>query len=304
MNVTTDCRKNVGIQSLLDGQDVRRVSVEGQNWYAAVDVVRLLGDQTEPRELWEQLKLREPPLAHRALQMEFPAVPGRPEASEGLDVEGVFRLVQAIPSPRAERLKSWLARSARQRLEEAENPELLALRARNLYERRGYPRRWVDKRLRGMSARHELTAEWYKRGVSDSEQYRNLTNRLMHSAFGMDVEEYRRYKKLAGTRQPLRDHMSDLELALTSLGETTAVALHQARQSQGLEQLDADAKDAGEIVAQTLAQIERRSGRPVLQPSGNHTGARPRRRHPGQEVASEARSDQNPSPAGATRTVA
>jgi len=302
--MTTDRASNVGIRALLDGQDVRRIEIEGKHWYSAVDVVQLLSDAPDSQAFWAHLKEREPQLAQRVRQVDLPAIAGKPDTNEAVDVEGVFRVVQSIPTPKAERLKSWLARSARQRLEEAENPELLALRARKLYERKGYPRRWVDKRLRGISARHELTAEWYKRGVGDSEQFRLLTNHLMQSAFGMDVEGYRRYKNLAGTRQPLRDHMSDLELALTSLGETAAVALHQARNSQGLEQLDADAKDAGEIVAQTLTQIEQRSGRPVLQPAPNRVSPRPRRWHPGKEVASDAQNDQNPTSAGATRTVA
>ena len=180
----------------------------------------------------------------------------------------------------------WLARSATRRLQEAENTERLVLRARRLYERRGYSRRWVDKRLHGMSARHELTGEWHKRGATESESFRALTNRLMHSGFGMDAEMYRRYKNLTGASRNLRDHMSDLELALTTLGETVAVALHRARDSHGFDQLDADARDAGEIVAQTRQQIEHRSGRPVAQPGRHQPPARaPRKTRPGAELA-------------------
>lgn len=298
-------RGPVSLGALLEGEQIRRIAQEDQTWYAAVDVVALLADDHTGVALWDELKQREPHLRQLVSHVEFSSVSGRPDTSEGIALEGLFRLIQSIPSARAERLKDWLARSAREHLLEAENPELLAARARKLYEQKGYSRRWVDKRLRGISARHELTGEWYKRGVSDSEQFRALTNSLMRGAFGMDVENYRRYKNLAGGNQNLRDHMSDLELALTTLGETAAVALHQARESSGMAQLEADTAEAGEIVAQTRQQIERRGGRSVVQP-GNHvhlpsrrTGATLRA-----ELADEARDRHNSSPPRPVRTVA
>jgi hypothetical protein len=188
-----------------------------------------------------------------------------------VDLPGVLRLVQAIPSPRAEKLKTWLARTAVERMAEAQNPELAVLRTRKLYESRGYSRRWVDKRLRGVSARHELTGEWYKRGATESDQFRALTNTIMQVAFGMDVEGYRRHKGLFKTGENLRDHMSDLELALTALGETAAVALHRDRDSREFEDLLSDAKDAGEIVARTRSEIEQRLGHGIVE-AGNHRG--------------------------------
>jgi hypothetical protein len=127
----------------------------------------------------------------------------------------------------------------------------------------------VDKRLRGVSARHELTGEWYKRGASESEQFRVLTNAIMRGAFGMEVEQYRQFKNLYNSGENLRDHMTDLELALTALGETVAVELHRDHDSRGFERLEADVKAAGEVVARTRAEIEQRMDRPVVQ-SGNH----------------------------------
>ena len=297
----------VGLSTLLEGEEVRRVKgrEDKQTWYAASDVVSLLSDELEAEALWVELKRREPRLVQLIRHMEFPSIPGRPDVSEGVNLKGLFRLIQSVPTPRAARLKDWLARSGSDRVREAENPEILAVRARKLYERKGYSRRWVDKRLRGISARHELTGEWFKRGASESEQFRALTNRLMHNAFGMDVENYRRYKNLTGGNRHLRDHMSDLELALTTLGETVAVALHQARDTSGMEQLEADTAEAGEIVAQTRQQIERRSGRAVIDP-GNHAPPARRRRgaHPGAELADKAGDMHNPSPPHPVRTVA
>ena len=264
-----------GIQGLLnDRERVRRVEQEGRALYAVVDVVAQLGDSRRPAEYWADLKLREPALAGLIEMAEFPVDPdlfdgpdgtARTEALEAVTFDGVLRLVQSIPSSKAERVKRWLAATARERLEELENPELAVLRTRRLYEQKGYSRQWVDKRLRGVSARHELTGEWYKRGAAESDQYRALTNAIMEGAFGMDVEAYRQHKHLFKTGQNLRDHMTDLELALTSLGETVAVALHRDRRAQGFDELARDAKDAGEIVARTRGEIETRTGHKVVE---------------------------------------
>ncbi|HEY2586019.1 MAG TPA: hypothetical protein VGI81_09685 [Tepidisphaeraceae bacterium] len=312
----------VGINALLHGDMVRRIEQEsGPTLYAAVDVVAALTDPQTAPELWEQIKEHESHLARQVQRAEFPAIAGHPQAHEALPLEGVFRLIQSIPSPRAERLKDWLAQSARVHLLEAEDPEMLALRARRIYEKRRYSRRWVDKRLHGVSARQELTGEWHRRGATDSEQFRELTNRLMRRAFGMDVEQYRRYKNLNGS-QNLRDHMSDLELALTTLGETAAVALHQARNSNSFSDLRADTEDAGRIVARTRKQIERLSNRAVVNPgrhriSGGTALDRPRRRRgisedllPGRDasgdtkLAERGQDMQNSSPSHPRRTVA
>jgi hypothetical protein len=280
-----------GFAALLNGETVRRVlAQDGRTLYAAVDVVAALSGSRQPAEYWADLKVREPALANLSQPMSFtPDAEALPVTLDGVDIEGVLRLVQSIPTARAERLRRWLAQTARERLEEENNPELAVMRTRRLYESKGYSRRWVDKRLRGVSARQELTGEWYKRGAAESEQYRALTNILVKGAFGMEVEEYRRHKNLFKTGENLRDHMSDLELALTALGETVAVALHRDHDSRGYEALEADARDAGEIVARTRDEIEARTGRPVVQ-SGNHrdwwTASRRRVAKPGTRVAS------------------
>ena len=280
-----------GFAALLNGETVRRVlAQDGRTLYAAVDVVAALSGSRQPAEYWADLKVREPALANLSQPMSFtPDAEALPVTLDGVDIEGVLRLVQSIPTARAERLRRWLAQTARERLEEENNPELAVMRTRRLYESKGYSRRWVDKRLRGVSARQELTGEWYKRGATESEQYRALTNILVKGAFGMEVEEYRRHKNLFKTGENLRAHMSDLELALTALGETVAVALHRDHDSRGYEALEADARDAGEIVARTRDEIEARTGRPVVQ-SGNHrdwwTASRRRVAKPGTRVAS------------------
>jgi hypothetical protein len=265
-------RRNQGGLSNLLGADVvrRTLTQDGRTLYAAVDIVAAMSGSRQPAEYWADLKVREPGLMKIVQPMAFSAFDGaEPLGLDGVDIEGVLRLVQSIPTARAERVRRWLAQTARERLEEENNPELAVMRTRRLYESRGYSRRWVDKRLRGVSARHELTGEWFKRGATDSDQYRALTNTLMKGAFGMEVEQYRRHKNLFKTGENLRDHMSDLELALTALGETVAVALHRDHDSRGYESLEADARDAGEIVARTRDEIEARTGKAIVQ-SGNH----------------------------------
>jgi hypothetical protein len=298
-------QKQLGeINAILEGDQVRRAQdAQGVMRFAAIDIVGLF--VSDPAGCLEQIKHSDAQVLQSLAPVEFPPREGHSELTEGLTLSGVFRLIQSIPSPRTERIKHWLAKNAADRLLEAENPERLALRARRLYEQRGYSRRWVDKRLRGVSDRQELAREWHHRGATEGEQFRDLTNRLMRTAFGMDVEQYRRYKGLGGSTQNLRDHMSDLELSLTSLAETTAAALSQARNSNSFEQLQADTEDAGQIVAQTREQIERRSGQSVVHP-GNHLPHRPRSRRgrPGTELADRGQDMHNPSATHLVRTVA
>jgi hypothetical protein len=255
-----------GMAGLLSDPRIMRTSVDEQTWYSAIGVAQVLIETDRPAAAWEALKQREPALAKLARNVTFDSNNSTQPQHEALALDGVLRLIQAINTPRAEKLKQWMAESAAQQLEEAENPELALLRARQLYQQRGYSRRWIEKRLRGVSARHELTGEWFRRGAHESDDYRVLTNELMHAAFGMDVEQYRRHKHLGGTTAQLRDHMSDLELALTTLAETTAAVLHRDRESHGVEQLRADVQQAGQIVAGTIADIERRGGKPVVHP--------------------------------------
>jgi hypothetical protein len=260
------------LSALLHSDRVRQWSKDNQTRYAAQDVLAYLTGSAHAGDMWADLKKREPQLAALVEQVDV-AIPageavyaGATEAVDVLDLAGVLRVVQSVPSARAERIKLWLADSATARLEEAEDPELAVLRVRRLYEAKGYSRQWIDSRLSAASARQDLAGEWYKRGAKESDQFRELTNELMRGAFGMDVEHYRQFKHLTRTNQNLRDHMTDLELVLTRLGEMTAVALHRDRNSRDYDALLRDAHDAGEITAKTRTEIERRRGKPVAYP--------------------------------------
>jgi hypothetical protein len=253
-------QNQTGLAVLLNDERIRRAYHDGRAYYSVTDLIRILAETQHPDEHWTELKRREPALAGVEEWLEVEQE-GQVDLIPATDAAGVCRLIQSIASPLAEKLKRFLAESAVRRLEEMENPELAVVRMRREYEDKGYSPRWIDKRLRGVSARHELTSEWARRGASESDQYRALTNALMDGVFGMDVESLRRYKNLQRTTQNLRDYMSDLELVLTSLGETAAVALHRNRGSNGFDELVADAREAGRIAGTARTQIEQGSAR-------------------------------------------
>jgi hypothetical protein len=154
---------------------------------------------------------------------------------------------------------------SKRRTVEMDDPELLILRARRAYQRKGLSKRWIDQRLGSVGARQDLTGEWYRRGAQASEQFRELTNTLTAASFGLDVESFRRRKGLSGTNESLRDHMSDLELVLTTLGEATASLLHHERDTHSYEGLKRDVQEAGEVVAKARTEIETRLGHSVVQ---------------------------------------
>jgi hypothetical protein len=239
------------IQRLLGDERIRKTQLGECTFYAAADVVAALSDSGHSAEEWNELKHLEPVLRSRMVAIELA---GSGEPVDVLPLSGVMRLIQAIDSPKAQRLSTWMAAVAAQRVEEDADPELAIQRMRQGYRARGRSREWIDQRLRAISARHELVSEWYRRGGHESEHFRTLTNRLMEAAFGMDVNTYRKER---GIGRNLRDHLGGLELSLLSLAETTAATLHRQRQSVGMEQLLRDVDDAGRIVKQTRRAIVR-----------------------------------------------
>lgn len=246
---------------------IRKTTVDDRTLYALPDALGLLTDRPASAEgLWEPLRRREPSLAHLIREAPFQARDGTEELLPAATLEDLLRIVQNVPTGRAETVKRWLASIAFQKLEEAANPELAVARVRREYEMRGYPRQWIDQRLRSISARAEVVGEWHRRGAQSSEDFRTLTNALMQEAFGMDVETYRQHKGLFGPphRENLRDHMTDLELALVSLGETVGATLHRSRGSKTLAELESDMRAAGTIAAATRKQIEQATGQPLI----------------------------------------
>ena len=202
----------------------------------------------QPFPFWEQLKLQAPDEKMRE--------------TDCANTEGVLRIIQSVPSSKAEPLKRWLAKVGYERMQEIENPELATKRTRLLYKLKGYPEDWIEKRMRGIAIREELTDEWQKRGAENERDYEILTAEISKATFGVTPSEYKKIKRLK--RHNLRDHMDDFELILTMLGERTTTEIHKTKDSKGVPRLKDDARVGGQIAGTARKQIERQIGRSVV----------------------------------------
>lgn len=263
--------------AVFEGKRIRKTLHEGHWWFVLVDVVAALTDSANPSGYLRDMRRRDPSLAETfkgggqfapPLALAFATAGGRQKLL-CWNTEGVFRLIQSIPSPKAEPFKRWLARVGKERIDEIENPELAMARMQELYEKKGYPKEWIDKRLRGIAVRQDLTDEWKNRGARNALEYALLTNEIMQGAFGLKVDEYKQVKDL--DRENLRDHMTDIELILTMLAEATTTKLHRDRDSQGMTPLTKDARDGGAVAGRTRKDIEAQTGKPVIAPENFKT---------------------------------
>lgn len=245
---------------------IRRAWHNEEWWFSVVDVCGVLTDSPDAGAYWRKLKQRlgaegsEAVTFCHGLKLEAPD--GKQRVTDCANNEGLFRIIQSIPSPKVEPLKRWLAKVGKERLDEIENPELAMGRMQDLYEKKGYPKEWIDKRLRGVAVRQDLTDEWKERGAASSKEFAILTNEIMQGTFDLKVDEYKQVKSLA--RENLRDHMTDIELILTMLAEATTTKLHRDRDSKGMEPLKKDAKDGGAVAGRTRKDIEHQTGKPVI----------------------------------------
>ncbi len=253
---------------LFESKKIRSVwdALEEKWYFSIVDVVGTLTDSPDPKDYWYRIKKREKvsgfELSTICRQLKLESADGKKYLTDCASTEGLLRIIQSIPSPKAEPFKLWLAKVGYQRLEEIENPELAMARMQELYEKKGYPKEWIDKRLRGIAVRQDLTDEWKNRGAAGNTAYAILTNEIMQGAFDLKVDEYKEVKGLE--RENLRDHMTDIELILTMLAEATTTKLHRDRDSQGFEPLVKDARDGGAVAGRTRKDIETQSGKPVV----------------------------------------
>jgi hypothetical protein len=254
---------------LFESKKVRSVwDAEKGKWYfSIVDVVGILTDSPNPRKYWSVLKTRlkkeGSQLTTNCSQLKMQAADGKYYLTDVADTEQLLRLIQSIPSPKAEPFKRWLASVGYERLEEIENPELAAKRMRELYKAKGYSDEWIEKRVRGIAIRDELTNEWQKRGVKEQREYSILTAEISRATFGMTPSEYKEFKGLENQRDHLRDHMTDLELIFTMLGEASTTEIARNRDTQGYgENLDA-AVEGGTVAGSARKDLERKSGKRV-----------------------------------------
>ena len=255
--------------AVFEGRQIRRALHENEWWFSIIDVVEVLVGGDRPRKYWNDLKKKLAEegyfeVSEKIGQLKMTAPDGKQRLTDCANTETLFRVIQSIPSPKVEPLKRWLARVGKERIDEIENPELAVGRMQSLYEKKGYPKQWIDKRLRGIAVRQDLTDEWKQRGAGTKVEFAILTNEIMHGTFGLQVDEYRQVKTLK--RENLRDHMTDIELILTMLAKATTTKLHRDRDSRGMPPLKKDAKDGGAVAGRTRKDIEQQTGEPVISP--------------------------------------
>lgn len=253
--------------AFFQGKRIRKVFFQGQWWFSVTDIVELLTESPNPHDYWYRIKTRERDEAKNELsticrQLKICAADGKIRATDCANTEGIFRIIQSIPSPKAEPFKRWLAKLGKERIDEIENPELSVQRARELYEKKGYPAEWIEKRIQSIGIRQKLTNEWDERGAQTEFDYAILSNEIMQGAFELKVDEYKKFKGLK--RENLRDHMTDLELIITMLGEATTTEITKERDSKGMPKLQKDAQDGGAVAGRTRKDIERQTGTKVV----------------------------------------
>ena len=245
--------------------------VEEQWYFSIVDVVGALTDSVNPTDYLKKMRKREPELA-TYLGTNCPQVPMRTESGKlrqtlAANMKVLFRIIQSIPSPKAEPFKQWLAQVGYDRILEIENPELAQERMKSLYELKGYPKDWIDKRLRGIAIRQNLTDEWKKRGITEERDYAILTAEISKATFGVTPSEYKEIKGLAQKNQNLRDHMDDLELIFTMLGERVTTEISQKESPETFGQSKKIARRGGSVAGIARKETEKELGRSVVSSS-------------------------------------
>ncbi len=256
-------------KSLVVFQDkkIRRTWFNDEWWFSVVDVVEVLTDSADSKDYWYRLKKRELDsggieLSTFCRQLKLPASDGKYYETDCANVKSLFRIIQSIPSPKAEPFKQWLAQVGYERVEEIQNPELAQKRMRELYNSKGYSDEWIEKRVRGISVRDELTNEWKNRGVKEGVEFAMLTNEISKATFGKTVQEYKNFKGLK--RENLRDHMNDLELIFTMLGEASTTKIAKSKNTQGFVENENAAKKGGNIAGEARKKLEIESGENVI----------------------------------------
>lgn len=255
--------------SLFEEKQVRRArNAQQEKWmFAIVDVIAILTGSVDPGAYWRKLKERLKKEGNETVTdchgLKMTAADGKLRMTDVADTEQLLRLIQSIPSPKAEPFKLWLAQVGYERLEEIENPELAAKRMRAIYEQKGYSEEWIEKRLRGIAVRDELTDEWKKRGVKEGKEFAILTAEISKATFGMTPSEYKEFKALSNPKENLRDHMTDLELIFTMLGEASTTEIAKKRNALGFPANKKAAKDGGSVAGKARKDLEKQSGKRI-----------------------------------------
>jgi DNA-damage-inducible protein D len=249
-------------------KNIRRLWHENEWYYSMVDVVNALEASTIPKRYWSDLKIKlsqegfEP--YDKIVQLKMSAEDSKLRLTDCANTKNMFRIIQSIPSKKAEPFKQWLAQLGHERIEEIENPEIAQDRSRGYYELKGYPKEWIDKRMRGIAIRQNLTGEWKNRGVEKQKDFAILTNEISKATFGKTVMEYKGFKGLERPNQNIRDHMTDWELIFNMLGEKASADITRTRDAKGFEECKTSAKRGGQIAQNARKELEQETGEKVV----------------------------------------
>ena len=253
---------------IFENKQVRSVwDTEQEKWYISIiDVIEVLTESPNPRKYWSVLKTRlkqeGSELATNCSQLKLPAADGKKYLTDVADVEQLFRLIQSIPSPKAEPFKMWLAQLGRERLEEIDDPEQGIDRLLEYYHRKGYSESWINQRLKSIEIRKELTDEWDRRGIKKGQEYATLTDIITVGWAGMTTKQYKQHKGLK--TESLRDNMTNMELILNMLAEATTTEISKERKPNTVAENRKAAADGGKIAGNTRRQIEAQTGKRVV----------------------------------------
>lgn len=250
-------------------KEIRRTLLDNEWYFAVVDVVAALTDSNKPRDYWYRMKKREAvssgfELSTICRQLKLESSDGKMYKTEVANTEGIFRIIQSIPSPKAEPFKRWLAKVGYERVQEIEDPELATKRTRALYKAKDYSDNWIEKRMRGIAIREELTDEWKEREVRREKEYAILTAEIAKATFGVTPGEHKKLKGLI--RENLRDHMTDLELIFSMLGEASTTEITRADDAKGFKESKRAAHKGGEVAGKARKDLERKTRKKVVSP--------------------------------------
>ena len=259
-------KKNKALVVFQD-KEIRRTWFNEEWWFSVVDVVEALTDSPTPRQYWGKVKDREfaeLQLSPIWVRLKLKASDGKYYATDCANTKNMFRIIQSIPSQKAEPFKQWLAQVGYDRAQEIENPELAQKRMKEIYRAKGYSDEWIEKRVRGIAVRDELTDEWKKRGVEEGKEFAILTSEITKATFGMTAGEYRKYKGL--NKENLREHMTDLEMRIAMLGEGATTEIARTKDAQGLVENKDAAIKGGNIAGGARKKLEAETKRNVTSP--------------------------------------
>lgn len=255
--------------TLFEKQEVRKKWYKEKWYFSIIDVASILSGSNNPRRYWSDLKKKlkdegYSELYENIVQLKLVSLDGKQRETDASDLEGIFRIIQSIPSPKAEPFKHWLAKVGKERIDEIANPELAVNRAKEIYEKKGYEKDWIDKRMRGIAVRNTLTDGWKERDIKGID-YAILTNEIYKGAFEQDYKSLMKIKSLDKKKgNNLRDHMGDVELILTMLAEATSTEITKSKDSKGMNEIKQDVKKGGQIAGNTRKKIEAETGKKVI----------------------------------------